>query len=37
MASERLLFMGMILAVMGFLAWLVWLRYEDKWRQEKKG
>lgn len=37
MASERLLFMGMILALLGFLAYILWLRHIEKRREKRDG
>lgn len=34
--SERILFFGIIALLVLFASWLVWLRYQDKWRQEKE-
>ncbi len=35
MGSERILFFGIIVGLMIFAAWLIWLRYQDKWRTER--
>lgn len=34
--GEKLLFFGLIVALLGFVGWLIWLKYLDKW-QEKRG
>jgi len=34
--SERILFFGIIVALLLFAAWLAWLKYQDKWKRQGK-
>lgn len=34
MATERLMFVVLIAMLMAFLAWLIGLKYLDKWREK---
>jgi ABC-type nickel/cobalt efflux system permease component RcnA len=35
MPSEQLFFIVAIVIVLGFAAWMVWIKYQDKWRTEE--
>ncbi len=34
MPSEQLFFIVGIVIVLGFAAWMIWMKYQDKWRTE---